>query len=113
MSHDANATSQAGPERRVESAEQRLAQVSAPLVPARDRSRKQAQRSSLIVGEYEQQLTQRAAIEGIGVAELRDYQAFLARITEAMRQQQSLVPGASRRSRYGASCAEQDGEQSA
>jgi flagellar FliJ protein len=41
-------------------------------------------------GEYESQLTQRAAT-GIGVMELRDYQAFLARLTEAMRQQQSVV----------------------
>lgn len=40
--------------------------------------------------EYEDQLTQRAT-SGIGVMELRDYQAFLARLTEAMRQQQSVV----------------------
>jgi flagellar FliJ protein len=41
-------------------------------------------------GEYEQQLTIRAG-SGIGVTELRDYQAFLARLTEAMRQQLSVV----------------------
>jgi flagellar protein FliJ len=41
-------------------------------------------------GEYEQQYTQRAG-GGIGVMELRDYQAFLARLSEAMRQQQSVV----------------------
>ena len=40
--------------------------------------------------EYEQQYAQRVA-GGIGVTELRDYQAFLARLTEAMRQQQSVV----------------------
>lgn len=40
--------------------------------------------------EYEQQLQARAG-GGIGVTELRDYQAFLARLTEAMRQQQSVV----------------------
>lgn len=41
-------------------------------------------------GEYEKQFTQRAA-SGMGVSELRDYQAFLARLTEAMRQQQSVL----------------------
>ena len=40
--------------------------------------------------EYDQQFTQRAA-SGMGVAELRDYQAFLARLTEAVRQQHSVV----------------------
>lgn len=41
-------------------------------------------------GEYEQQLNARAA-QGIGVTDLRDYQAFLARLGEAIRQQRSLV----------------------
>ena len=41
-------------------------------------------------GEYEQGLTQRAG-GGMGVAQLRDYQAFLGRLTEAIRQQQSVV----------------------
>jgi len=41
-------------------------------------------------GEYEQQFTARVAT-GMGAAELRDYQAFLARLTEAMRQQQAVV----------------------
>lgn len=40
--------------------------------------------------EYEQQLTTRVA-GGMGVAELRDYQAFLARLSEAIRQQQAVV----------------------
>src|SRR5690606_22886610 len=40
--------------------------------------------------EYEQRLTSRVA-DGMGVAELRDYQAFLARLAEAIRQQHSLV----------------------
>lgn len=40
--------------------------------------------------EYEQGFQQRAA-GGIGVAELRDYQAFLAKLAEAIKQQQALV----------------------
>jgi flagellar protein FliJ len=41
-------------------------------------------------GEYEQQFSQRAG-RGIGATDLRDYQAFLSRLTEAIRQQQALV----------------------
>ncbi|MBL8266938.1 flagellar export protein FliJ [Steroidobacter sp.] len=41
-------------------------------------------------GEYEQGFQQRAS-GGIGVTELRDYQAFLARLAEAIKQQQALV----------------------
>jgi flagellar protein FliJ len=41
-------------------------------------------------GEYEKQFSHRAA-QGIGVTDLRDYQAFLAKLSEAIRQQQSLV----------------------
>lgn len=40
--------------------------------------------------EYEQGFQQRAAT-GIGVMEMRDYQAFLARLAEAIKQQQTLV----------------------
>lgn len=40
--------------------------------------------------EYEQQFSQRAG-RGIGVTDLRDYQAFLARLAEAIKQQQALV----------------------
>jgi flagellar FliJ protein len=40
--------------------------------------------------EYEQSFAQRAG-RGIGVMELRDYQAFLARLAEAIKQQQALV----------------------
>lgn len=40
--------------------------------------------------EYEQGFAQRAG-RGIGVTELRDYQAFLARLAEAIKQQQALV----------------------
>lgn len=41
-------------------------------------------------GEYEKQFSQRAG-RGIGVTDLRDYQAFLARLSEAIRQQQAIV----------------------
>ncbi len=40
--------------------------------------------------EYEKQFTQRAG-RGIGATDLRDYQAFLARLVEAIRQQQAVV----------------------
>ena len=40
--------------------------------------------------EYEVGFQQRAA-GGIGVMEMRDYQAFLARLAEAIKQQQALV----------------------
>lgn len=40
--------------------------------------------------EYEQSFTQRAG-RGIGATELRDYQAFLAKLGEAIKQQQALV----------------------
>ena len=40
--------------------------------------------------EYEAQLALRAQ-SGIGVLDLRDYQAFLTRLSEAVRQQQALV----------------------
>ena len=40
--------------------------------------------------EYEQSFTQRAG-RGIGPTELRDYQAFLAKLAEAIKQQQALV----------------------
>jgi flagellar FliJ protein len=40
--------------------------------------------------EYGTQFTQRAG-KGMGATDLRDYQAFLARLNEAIRQQQTLV----------------------
>jgi flagellar FliJ protein len=40
--------------------------------------------------EYQQQYATRAA-RGMGVTDLRDYQAFLARLNEAVKQQQALV----------------------
>lgn len=40
--------------------------------------------------DYDKQFAQRAG-QGIGATSLRDYQVFLARLTEAIRQQQSVV----------------------
>lgn len=40
--------------------------------------------------DYDEQFAQRAG-GGIGVTALRDYQAFLARLSEAIRQQQAVV----------------------
>ena len=40
--------------------------------------------------EYDKQFAQRA-VGGIGVTALRDYQAFLARLSEAIKQQQAVV----------------------
>lgn len=42
------------------------------------------------LSEYERQFSERAG-RGIGVTDLRDYQAFLARLVEAIRQQRALV----------------------
>jgi flagellar protein FliJ len=41
-------------------------------------------------GDYENQFKQRA-VRGIGATDLRDYQAFLARLSDAIRQQQAVV----------------------
>ena len=41
-------------------------------------------------GDYENQFKKRAG-RGIGATDLRDYQAFLARLVEAIRQQQQVV----------------------
>jgi len=41
-------------------------------------------------GDYDKQFVQRAG-RGIGATDLRDYQAFLGRLSEAIRQQQAVV----------------------
>jgi flagellar FliJ protein len=41
-------------------------------------------------GEYEQQFNKRAG-KGIGATDLRDYQVFLSRLSDAIRQQQAVV----------------------
>jgi flagellar FliJ protein len=50
--------------------------------------------------DYERQFAERAG-RGIGAMDLRDYQAFLGRLTEAMRQQRMVVQRA---------CSERDAE---
>jgi flagellar FliJ protein len=74
----------------VENAERRLAQSLAVFERKVSEAEAKLQELTRYRGEYEQQFTQRVA-SGMGVTELRDYQAFLARLTEAMRQQQSVV----------------------
>jgi flagellar protein FliJ len=84
----------------VEDAERRLAQSLANF------ERRVAQNEAKLAeleryrGEYEKQLAQRAA-QGIAATDLRDYQAFLARLEEAIRQQHALTQR---------SCAERDVE---
>jgi flagellar protein FliJ len=74
----------------IDNAERRLAQSLAAHERRVVEGETKLQELTRYRGEYEQQLTTRAGT-GIGVTELRDYQAFLARLTEAMRQQQSVV----------------------
>lgn len=74
----------------IESAEKRLAQSLASYERRVSEAESKLSELTRYRGEYEKQLEQRAA-SGMGVAELRDYQAFLARLTEAMRQQDSVV----------------------
>jgi flagellar FliJ protein len=74
----------------VENAEKRLAQSLAAYERRVNEAETKLQELTRYRGEYEQQYTQRAGA-GMGVMELRDYQAFLARLNEAMRQQQAVV----------------------
>jgi flagellar protein FliJ len=74
----------------VEAAEQRLAQNLAGLQRRVGDAESKLLELERYRGEYEQGFTQRAGL-GIGVAQLRDYQAFLGRLTEAIRQQQVVV----------------------
>ena len=74
----------------VENAEKRLAQSLAVHERRVLEAENKLQELTRYRGEYESQYTQRVGC-GIGVLELRDYQAFLARLSDAMRQQQSVV----------------------
>jgi flagellar protein FliJ len=74
----------------VEAAERKLAQGLAGLQRRLADAETKLLELERYRGEYEQGFTQRAG-GGIGVALLRDYQAFLGRLTEAIRQQQSVV----------------------
>jgi flagellar FliJ protein len=74
----------------VESAEKRLAQSLAAFERRVNEAETKLLELTRYRGEYAQQYAQRAGT-GIGVMELRDYQAFLARLNEAMRQQHAVV----------------------
>jgi flagellar protein FliJ len=70
--------------------ERRLAQSLAAFERRAAESEKKLQELERYRAEYEKQFTQRAG-RGIGATDLRDYQAFLARLNEAIRQQTALV----------------------
>lgn len=74
----------------VDDNERRLAQSLAAFERRVTESEAKLQELERYRGEYEQQFTQRAG-KGIGATDLRDYQAFLARLSDAIRQQQALV----------------------
>jgi flagellar FliJ protein len=85
----------------VEATEQRLAQSLAGLQRRVSDAENKLLELERYRDEYQQGFTQRGGF-GIGVAQLRDYQAFLGRLTDAIRQQQAVVQRA---------CAERDAEQ--
>lgn len=76
--------------RLVDTTERRLAQSLAGLERQLLAADEKLRELTRYRGEYEQQFAARAA-GGMSVPELRDYQAFLARLTEAIRQQHSVV----------------------
>ena len=74
----------------VEDAQKRLAQSVAAFEKRVLEGENKLQELIRYKAEYEQQFSQRAG-RGIGATDLRDYQAFLARLGEAIKQQQALV----------------------
>jgi flagellar FliJ protein len=74
----------------VEDNERRLAQSLAAFERRVTESEAKLQELERYKREYEHGFTQRAG-QGIGATELRDYQAFLARLSEAIKQQHALV----------------------
>jgi flagellar FliJ protein len=74
----------------VDDAQRRLAQSVAAFEKRVLEAEAKLQELQRYKGEYEQQFSQRAG-RGISATDLRDYQAFLARLAEAIRQQQALV----------------------
>jgi flagellar FliJ protein len=74
----------------VDDKERRLAQSLAAYEKKLTDAQRKCQELERYREEYEKQFTETAA-RGIGVMGLRDYQAFLARLNEAVRQQQSVV----------------------
>ena len=74
----------------VDEAQKRLAMSVAAFEKRLLDGEKKLEELVLYNSEYEQVFQQRAA-GGIGVMEMRDYQVFLARLAEAIKQQQALV----------------------
>jgi len=74
----------------VDDKERRLAQSLAAYEKKLTDAQRKCQELERYREEYEKQFMDTAA-RGIGVTGLRDYQAFLARLNEAVRQQQSVV----------------------
>lgn len=74
----------------VDDKERRLAQSLAAYEKKLADAQRKCQELERYREEYEKQFKETAA-RGIGVTGLRDYQAFLARLNEAVRQQQSVV----------------------
>lgn len=74
----------------VDDTERRLAQSLAAFERRLTESETKLRDLEQYRSEYESQFTQRAG-KGIGATDLRDYQAFLARLAEAIRQQRALV----------------------
>ena len=74
----------------MEDAEKRLARTLAGSEKRLHESESKLGELERYLGEYQKQFTQRVG-QGIGVLELRDYQAFLARLNDAIRQQRGVV----------------------
>jgi flagellar FliJ protein len=74
----------------VDDKERRLAQSLAAYEKKLADAQRKCQELERYREEYEKQFKETAA-RGIGVTGLRDYQAFLARLNEAVKQQQAIV----------------------
>lgn len=74
----------------VDDAQQRLARSLSACEQSLRESESRLEELRRYRGEYEAHFSQRAG-DGMGAADLRDYQAFLARLGQAIGQQQDLV----------------------
>jgi flagellar protein FliJ len=74
----------------MEDTERRLARSLAGFEQRVQEAESKLQELERYLGEYQKQLAQRAG-QGMGVLDLRDYQAFLARLNDAIRQQRGVV----------------------
>ena len=75
----------------VDDNERRLAQSLAAFERRVTRERGETRRSWSAIAASTNSSSRSAPASGIGATDLRDYQAFLARLGEAIRQQQALV----------------------